>query len=84
MSVDFFKLDHSFVQDLNNPENKEAITTLITGIHEREKQIIVPFIENASMLSNVWQLGADYIQGYYFQEPSEAMSYDFASEDDDE
>lgn len=83
MSVDFFKIDHSFVQDLNNPENKEAIAKLITGVHEREKQIIVPFIENASMLSSVWQMGADYIQGYYFQEPSEVMSYDFTSEDEE-
>jgi len=81
MSVDFFKVDHSFVQDLSNPENKEAITKLIKGIHEREKKIIVPFIENASMLSNVWQLGADYIQGYYLQEPSEVMNYDFAADD---
>lgn len=84
MSVDFFKIDHSFVQDLNNPENKQAITKLITGVHEREKQIIVPFIENASMLSSIWQMGADYIQGYYFQEPSQSMNYDFSSEDDEE
>jgi diguanylate cyclase (GGDEF)-like protein len=84
MNIDYFKIDHSFIQDLNNPENKQAITELITGIHEREKQIIVPFIESASMLSNVWQLGADYIQGFYFQEPAEKMSYDFASDDDED
>ncbi len=82
MNVDYFKVDKSFVQDLSDPENKESITTLITGVHEREKQIIVPFIESAAMLSNIWQLGADYIQGFYFQEPSEGMNYDFASEDD--
>jgi diguanylate cyclase (GGDEF)-like protein len=83
INVDFFRVDHSFVQDLNDAENKEAITNLITGIHEREKKIIVPFIESASMLSSVWQLGADYIQGFYFQEPDEEMNYDFAADDDE-
>lgn len=81
MNVDYFKIDHSFVQDLNDPENKTSIAALISGIHEREKKIIVPFIESATMLSSIWQMGADYIQGFYFQEPSPVMNYDFASDE---
>ncbi len=81
INVDYFRVDHSFVQDLNNAENKKAITGLITGIHDREKKIIVPFIESASMLSSVWQMGADYIQGFYFQEPHPQMDYNFAGEE---
>jgi ribonuclease Z len=42
---------------------------------------MIPFIENATMLSTIWQMGADYIQGYYFQEPSEQMNYDFSSDE---
>lgn len=84
MNVDYFKLDHSFVNDLNDEENKENINTLITGVHEREKQIIVPFIESAPMLATVWQMNADYIQGYYFQEPSSEMNYDFSSDEDED
>ena len=81
MHVDFVKIDQSFVQDLSNKENHDAITGFIKGIHEQKKQIIIPFIENATMLSTVWQMGADYIQGYYFQEPSETMNYDFSSDE---
>lgn len=81
MNVDFIKIDQSFVQDLSNKENQEAIAAFIKGIHEHKKQIIIPFIENAQMLSTIWQMGADYIQGYYFQEPGETMNYDFSSDE---
>jgi len=80
MNVDYFKVDRSFVHDLESSDNKASINALITQAHEREKEIIVPFIENAAMLSSVWQLGADYIQGYYFQEPHNVMDYDFSGD----
>jgi EAL domain-containing protein (putative c-di-GMP-specific phosphodiesterase class I) len=32
------------------------------------------------MLSALWQCRIDYIQGYFLQEPSAAMSFDFEGE----
>lgn len=80
LKVDFLKIDHSFTKDLEQEENKTAIKELVDEAQKNEKLVIVPFVESAAMLSTIWQLGANYIQGYYFQEPSDKMDYDFSSE----
>ena len=38
-------------------------------------------VESATVLSALWQAGANYIQGHYLQEPSTEMDYDFDTED---
>ena len=38
-------------------------------------------VESATVLSALWQAGANYIQGHYLQEPSTEMNYDFAADD---
>jgi len=37
-------------------------------------------VENANSLSLLWQAGVNYIQGYFVQEPSTSMQYDFSGE----
>ncbi|MDO6748181.1 EAL domain-containing response regulator [Gilvimarinus sp. 1_MG-2023] len=75
------KVDGSFTQDIQSKsESPEGLTQLLGGLHEQEKITIVPFVENASVLSTLWQAGVHYIQGHYLQEPTESMSYDFNME----
>ncbi|TWI52404.1 PAS domain S-box-containing protein/diguanylate cyclase (GGDEF)-like protein [Pseudomonas duriflava] len=81
IAVDFVKVDGAFVRDLNHAENQEALKALIASVHEHEKLCIVPFVESASILATLWQSGVNYIQGYYLQEPSQAMNYEFTSEE---
>jgi EAL domain-containing protein (putative c-di-GMP-specific phosphodiesterase class I) len=38
-------------------------------------------VEDAQVLSTLWQAGANYIQGHYLQEPAAQMSYDFTTGD---
>ena len=81
--VDYVKLDGSHVQGMdNNEERVEAVTELISQLQERGKLTIVPMVENANILSTLWQAGANYIQGHYLQEPTNQMSYDFTTGDD--
>ena len=44
------------------------------------KLTIASFVESASVLSSLWQIGVNFIQGYYLQAPSEQMDYDFNAE----
>lgn len=81
MHVDFVKVDGSYVQDLSRPENQETLKTLMASLHAQAKLTIVPMVESASALATLWQAGANYIQGRYLQGPSQAMDYDFASEE---
>lgn len=75
------KVDGSFTTDIqNNNENPETLIQLIEKLNEQSKVTLVPFVENASVLSTLWQAGAHYIQGHYLQEPSQGMTYDFNME----
>jgi len=81
VAADMIKVDGSFTQDIQSKsESPEGLTQLLEQLHEQEKTTIVPFVENASVLSTLWQAGVHYIQGHYLQEPSMSMSYDFNME----
>jgi EAL domain-containing protein (putative c-di-GMP-specific phosphodiesterase class I) len=49
-------------------------------LHRQNKITTVPFVESASIISSLWQMGVHCIQGYYLQPPSAAMNYDFSEE----
>lgn len=75
------KIDGSFTKDIQHKnESSAALITLIEQLHAENKITIVPFVENASVLSTLWQAGAHYIQGHYLQEPTQSMNYDFNME----
>ncbi len=77
----YIKVDGSFTKELQTGEGEpEGLNDLVKKIHEHEKLTIVPFVENASVLSKLWQSGVHYIQGYYLQAPAESMDYDFDTE----
>jgi multidomain signaling protein FimX len=78
-SPDYVTVDGSFALDIqNNNEGAEVLTNLLKQLHEQKKITVVPFVENASVLSILWQAGAHYIQGYYLQTPAATMNYDFS------
>ena len=79
--VSMVKVDGSFTTDIqNNNESPETLIQLIEKLNAESKITLVPFVENASVLSTLWQAGAHYIQGHYLQEPSQGMTYDFNME----
>ncbi|MES2823304.1 MAG: EAL domain-containing protein [Pseudomonadota bacterium] len=79
--VTLVKIDGSFTTDIQHKnESSAALIHLIEQLHAENKITIVPFVENASVLSTLWQAGAHYIQGHYLQEPSQSLNYDFNME----
>ncbi len=80
--VEFVKLDGCHVQNLDgNQERREAMTEMIKKLQSQGKLTVVPMVESATVLSALWQAGANYIQGHYLQEPSTEMNYDFTADD---
>ncbi|MFA0811402.1 GGDEF/EAL domain-containing response regulator [Microbulbifer epialgicus] len=79
VKVDIAKVDPSFVREVQDEgESSESLAGLVQRLGEAETKVIVPHIEQASMLPTLWQTGTDYIQGYYVQAPAEEMSFDFS------
>lgn len=82
VSASYVKVDGSFTQDLQKPSDGEenSLAELVSELHQHDKVTVVPFVENANVLSKLWQSGVHYIQGYYLQEPADEMNYDFDME----
>ena len=81
LDAQFVKVDSSFSKELNTDTEQKALKGMLTELHAQNRQSIIPAVESASILSTLWQAGVHYIQGYYLQGPSQAMSYDFSSHD---
>lgn len=78
VEADYVKLDGSFTEEIQkSDEAKESIKEMIRSLQNTGKLTIVPLVENASVLSTLWQAGVNYIQGYYLQAPVPEMNYDF-------
>ncbi|RYY73179.1 MAG: EAL domain-containing protein [Gammaproteobacteria bacterium] len=81
VAASMIKIDGSFTSDIQHKnESSAALIELIEKLHAENKVTIVPFVENASVLSTLWQAGAHYIQGHYLQEPTQGLNYDFNME----
>ncbi|MCW8195016.1 EAL domain-containing protein [Proteobacteria bacterium 005FR1] len=79
VSPDYVKVDGSFTLDVqNSEEGAEVLSNILKQLHEQKKITVVPFVENASVLSTLWQAGVHYIQGHYLQAPTPEMNYDFS------
>ena len=79
VAVDFVKIDRLIVEELQEGgEGKVKFQALMAGMTGTGVDVIVPFVEKASILPILWQQGVQYIQGHYVQQPSFEMDYDFS------
>ncbi len=82
LAVDFVKVDGSRIESmLEDSDGKDSIADMIRNLQSAGKLTIIPMVESATLLSALWQAGANYIQGHYLQEPSAEMNYDFTTDD---
>ncbi|MEQ9452856.1 MAG: EAL domain-containing protein [Pseudomonadales bacterium] len=80
--VEMVKLDGSCIEHIESDSGaRSAMMESITKLQGMGKLTIVPMVENANILSTLWQAGANYIQGHYLQEPTQEMDYDFNTEE---
>ena len=82
LCVDIVKLDGNVVVGIDEDDSaKSQVVETIKQLQSGGKLTVVPMVENANILSTLWQAGANYIQGHYLQEPTTEMDYDFSTED---
>lgn len=78
LNAGYLKLDGTIIRSLSKGDNQEHLSEIIAKAHDKDKLIVAPFVESAGVLSTLWQLGVNYIQGYYLQPPMRDMTYDFS------
>ncbi len=80
LPIDFVKLDASFLKDLATQQKKQDdLAEINANIQDHGIKTIATAVEDANSLAVLWTVGINCIQGYFFQEPSETIAFDFGS-----
>jgi diguanylate cyclase (GGDEF)-like protein len=70
LSVDFLKIDGSFVREiLDNPNDKAIVESINQIGHALGKKTIAEFAESEAIVACLKRLGVDYAQGYAIGRP---------------
>ncbi len=78
LDVDYLKINGDFVENMSkDAENQAAVKSIINMSKEAGKMTIAEFVSDANSLALLWRLGVDYASGYYIQEPSPNLDYNF-------
>jgi multidomain signaling protein FimX len=79
VAADFVKVDRLIVEKLEkNEAGKTEFQKLMGGMTGTGVDVIVPFVEKATIIPSLWQQGVQYIQGHYIKKPAFEMDYDFS------
>lgn len=74
MPLDFIKIDGALVQGLaGSEEMQQRVKRLVDAAQKRKIQTIAERVEDANTMAVLWQLGVQYVQGYFVQEPQEVV-----------
>lgn len=80
--LDYLKFDAALTRGLaDNHEIQLRVRDLAGRAHAQNKQVIAGRVQDARSVALLWQSGVDYVQGYFLQQPSRALDYDFVNGD---
>ncbi|MEJ2060849.1 MAG: EAL domain-containing protein [Gammaproteobacteria bacterium] len=78
--ADFIKIDPSLMENiLESEENQESIRGIVDQSHNQNKLVVIPHVDDPNVLSMLWGVGANFVQGNFLSPPSEKLNYDFSS-----
>lgn len=78
LDVDDLKINGAFVENMSiDVENRAVVKSIIEMSKQAGKMTIAEFVSDANSLALLWRLGVDYASGYYIQEPSANLDYNF-------
>ncbi len=70
LSVDFAKIDGSLMQGIaSDTVLQQRVRGYIDSAQNKQIQTIAERVDDANTMAVLWQLGVDFIQGYYVHEP---------------
>ena len=72
--LDFVKIDGAIIQGLTgDPQLQQRVRTLVEAATKRLIQTIGERVEDANTMAVLWQIGVQYIQGYFVNEPEQVV-----------
>jgi diguanylate cyclase (GGDEF)-like protein/PAS domain S-box-containing protein len=72
--LDFVKIDGTLVQGLaGDPQLQQRVRLLVESARKHGIQTVAERVEDANTMAVLWQVGVQYIQGYFVNEPEEVV-----------
>ena len=72
--LDFVKIDGTIIQGLaSDPQLQMQVRSLVEAARRRNVDTVGERVEDANTMAVLWQLGVQYIQGYFVNEPEEVV-----------
>lgn len=75
LSPKMVRLSKSYTKDLNREDNMSALQTLVNSANDHKAMVMIPYIEEASLMSTAWSVGARLLQGDYLQPASSEIVF---------
>ncbi|MDD2358648.1 MAG: EAL domain-containing protein, partial [Thiovulaceae bacterium] len=76
IKVDYIKLDGSLIKNIDINENSRLITETIVAFAKQMKiKTIAEYVHSSTVQSVIKEIGIDYSQGYYIDEPLPKLPY---------
>jgi diguanylate cyclase (GGDEF)-like protein len=72
LPVNFVKVDRCYMGQL-----KDRQRAIFKKLHHEKIFVIAPCVEDTNSIVELWQSGADFVQGYFIQRPGDSLGYDF-------
>ena len=80
INPDYIRVNPAYMENLaQNEDNQQSIRELSHQAMSTEIRTITPGVEDADILSVLWTLGIDFVQGNFLQKPEKLLNYDFTS-----
>ncbi|MGD8419330.1 MAG: EAL domain-containing protein [Gammaproteobacteria bacterium] len=80
VNADYVRINQVYMDGLaQNQENQSSITDLAYQAMELGINTITPGVTDAAVLSVLWTLNVDFVQGDFLQPPQRELNYDFNS-----
>lgn len=80
LPIDYVKMHRDFANGLaTDQKRQDALKEVADAVREVNMKSVAMGVEDANSLAVLWTIGVHYIQGYYLQEPSENINFDFSS-----
>jgi diguanylate cyclase (GGDEF)-like protein/PAS domain S-box-containing protein len=80
VNADYVRINQVYMDGLaQNSENQDSIRELAYQAGDMEINTITPGVTDAAVLSVLWTLNVDFVQGDFLQAPQKELNYDFSS-----
>jgi EAL domain-containing protein (putative c-di-GMP-specific phosphodiesterase class I) len=74
IAADFIKIDGSLMQGLaTHNELQQKVKALVEAAKKKKVETIAERVEDANTMAVLWQLGIEFIQGYFVNAPEEVV-----------